>query len=198
MPIRPGAGRSCSSHRRSGNSIEGTREVLGVALRLDAEPFTVVGVMGQDFLSRIVRRHLDAVARSPDRDSGVVKRQRQMFGAITQLRTCVKVNQASAEAPARAQSAPQAARGDRRLRQLRPGANDPRARPRRRDPGSTTRAARLACGVALLLGPQWPTSRTCNWHELVPAPRARIRSALGATSRPLHDSSWSKRRRRPC
>ena len=105
-----GAGRVVLiSHAFWTRRLDGRRDVLGLALRLDGEPFTIVGVMGTDFTfpdretALWIPFHVPPTV-TPGSSNGNIK----MFSAMARLKPGVTAAQAAAEATARAQSAPHA------------------------------------------------------------------------------------------
>ena len=105
-----GAGRVVLvSHAFWQQRLEGRRDVLGLALRLDGEPFTVVGVMGADFTfpnretAIWLPFHVPPTVTPGSRNGNI-----KMFSAMARLKPAATVAQATAEASARAQAAPNA------------------------------------------------------------------------------------------
>ena len=90
--------------------LGGQLEAIGGVLRLDGEPFTIVGVMRKDFAfpdretTLWLPMHVPPTV-TPGSKNGTIR----MFSALARLKTGVSIEQASAEARARAQSAPQQA-----------------------------------------------------------------------------------------
>lgn len=90
--------------------LGGQPKAIGRVLRLDGEPFTIVGVMRPDFVfpdretTLWLPMHVPPTV-TPGSKNGTIK----MFSALARLKTGVSIEQASAEARARAQSAPQEA-----------------------------------------------------------------------------------------
>ncbi len=97
------------SHAFWRQRLDGRGDVLGHAVRLDGEPFTIVGVMGADFrfpdreTSIWVPLHVPPTV-TPGSSNGTIR----MFSALARLKPGVTVAQAAAEASARAQAAPHA------------------------------------------------------------------------------------------
>jgi len=90
--------------------LGGQPEVIGRVLRLDGEPFTIVGVMRPDFAfpdretTLWLPMHVPPTVTPGSKDGTL-----RMFSALARLKAGVSIEQASAEARARAQSAPQEA-----------------------------------------------------------------------------------------
>lgn len=82
------------------------RDIVGQIVRLDAQPYTVIGVMPQDFAfpDREVKAWTRQIVVPVNRPDGSISLM--MFSAIARLRPGVTPEQAGAEGTARARSAP--------------------------------------------------------------------------------------------
>ena len=82
------------------------RDIVGQIVRLDSQPYTVIGVMPQDFAfpDREVQAWTRQIVGPVNRPGGVISLM--IFSAIARLRPGVTAEQASAEGTARARIAP--------------------------------------------------------------------------------------------
>ena len=97
------------SHAFWRQRLEARTDVVGQTLRLDGEPFTIVGVMSTDFIfpdatTSLWLPYSVPPTVTPGSRNGNIK----MFSAMARLKPGVTLEQAAAEASARAQAAPHA------------------------------------------------------------------------------------------